>query len=464
MARRIDANELKAIESAVGKQAAGLTAQQVHEALAAPPPRRTLQYRLKYLVDHRRLRREGAGRWARYLPPVQAADDPLDDPAPPQNEIRAVGGPPESAAARRIGRYAALPLEQRRSAGYHRGFLDSYSPNETYYLSPAERAGLRDIGGLDAAGESSGGYPADLTAKLLADLSWNSSRLEGNRYSLLEAGLLITRGEAAPGRDLGETQMVLNHKAAIEFLVAGPGLTGIDRSTLFGLHALLTANLLGNSGAAGRLRKTTARVAGSTFRPPASCGQIEEYFDRVLATARAIEDPFEQSFFLLTQLPYWQPFDHANRRVARLAANIPLIRSNLSPLTFEKVSRDVYDQAMLGVYELRRRQLLAEVFVHGYRHSASHYAAVRHMLGEPDPFRLKHGRVLREMIREVVGAGMSRKKAAAHIRDRVEQQVDAAERTQLRDLSERELLSLHPGNCALYGIEPDELADWLEVW
>lgn len=460
MARRIREEELQAIESAVGEQAAGLTAQQVHEVLAAPPPRRTLQYRLKYLVDRRRLRRVGSGRWARYLPPVQA----VDDPAPPQNEIRPTGGPPESAAARRIRRYAALPLEQRRRAGYHPGFLESYSPNESYCLSPAERAGLRDIGGLGEAGDSDGRYPADLTAKLLADLSWNSSRLEGNRYSLLETEVLVTRGEAAPGRDLGETQMILNHKAAIEFLVARPEETGIDRFTLLGLHALLADNLLGNSGAAGRLRETSARVAGSTFRPPAAPEQIEESFDQVLATARAIQDPFEQSFFLLMQLPYWQPFDDANRRVARLAANIPLIRARLTPLTFENVRRGVYDHAMLGVYELRRRQLLVEVFVHGYRHSASHYAAVRHMLGEPDPFRLKHGTVLRELIREVVGARMSRKKAAAHIRARAEQQVGPAERRRLRDVGERELLSLHPGNCARYGIAPGELADWLEVW
>ncbi|MDE0243761.1 MAG: Fic family protein [Gammaproteobacteria bacterium] len=464
MARRINANELKAIESAVGEQAAGLTAQQVHEALAAPPPRRTLQYRLKYLVDRRRLRREGSGRWARYLPPVQAADDPLDDPAPPQNEIRPTVGPPESAAARQVRRYAAQPLEQRRRAGYHPGFLESYAPNETYYLSPAERAALRDIGGLDDVGESNGGYPADLMAKLLVDLSWNSSRLEGNRYSLLESGLLITRGEAAPGRELAETQMILNHKAAIEFLVAGQGETGMDRSTLLGLHALLADNLLGNSRAAGRLRETAARVAGSTFRPPASRGQIENSFDQILANARAVEDPFEQSFLLLMQLPYCQPFDAANRRVARLAANIPLIGAGLTPLTFENVSRDAYDQAMLGVYELRRRQLLVEVFVDGYRHSASHYAAVRHMLGEPDPFRLKHKKALHELIRGVVRAGMSRKKAATHVRAQIEEKVGPAERTRLRDISERELLSLHSGNCALYRITPGELAEWLEVW
>ena len=464
MARRIDAEELKAIESAVGERSAGLTAQQVHEALAAPPPRRTLQYRLKYLVDRRRLRRSGSGRWARYLPPVPGDAGRQDRPGPPRREVRLSDGPPESSAARRILEFAGLPLERRAWVDAKPAFLQSYRPNDSYYLSPAQRTELADIGRLGSGEGAASAYDAELKARLVTDLSWNSSRLEGNRYSLLETGWLITRGEAAPGMDLGETQMILNHKAAIEFLVAGPGETGMDRSTLFGLHALLTDNLLGNSGAAGRLREASARIAGSTFRPAAAPEEIGDAFEQVLATARAVEDPFEQSFFLLMQLPYWHPFDAANRRVARLAANIPLIRAGLTPLTFEKVSRGVYDRAMLGVYELRRRQLLVEVFVHGYRHSASHYASVRHMLGEPDPFRLKHGRVLRELVGEVVRAGMSRKKAAAHVRARVEERVDPAEREQLRDVGERELLSLHPGNCALYGIMPGELADWLEAW
>ena len=464
MARRIDADELKAIESAVGEQAAGLTAQQVHEALAAPPPRRTLQYRLKYLVDRRRLRREGSGRWARYLAPGTGDAAQQRGPARARKEVRLSAGPPESTAARRIREFAGRPLDRRVPVGPNASFLRSYRPNDSYYLSRVQRTELADLGTPGSGKGKAGAWDADLKAKLVTDLSWNSSRLAGNRYSLLETGWLIARGEAAPGMDLGDTQMILNHKAAIEFLLAGPEKTSMDRSTLLGLHALLTDNLLGNSEAAGRLRETSARIAGSSFSPPAAPEEIEESFEQLLATARAIQDPFEQSFFLLMQLPYWHPFDAANTRVARLAANIPLIVAGLAPLTFENVPRGVYDQAMVGVYELRRRQLLVEVFVHGYRYSASHYAAVRHMLGEPDPLRLKHRRVLRELIREVVRGGMSRKKAAAHIRARANEQVGPAERTQFRDVGERELLSLHPGNCARYGISPGELADWLEGW
>ena len=81
---------------------------------------------------------------------------------------------------------------------------------------------------------------------------------------------------------------------------------------------------------------------------------IEECFEQVLATAAAISDPFEQAFFVMVQLPYLQPFDDVNKRVSRLAANIPLIKANLVPLSFEDVPRDLYTEAILGVYEMKR--------------------------------------------------------------------------------------------------------------
>jgi Fic family protein len=129
----------------------------------------------------------------------------------------------------------------------------------------------------------------------------------------------------------------------------------------------------------------------SSFLPSLEVPQaIEECFDQILATASAIADPFEQSFFMMVQLPYLQPFDDVNRRVSRLSANIPLIKHNLSPLSFEGVARATYADAVLGVYELNRTELLKDVFIWAYERSAARYAAVRQSLGEPDPFRLRH--------------------------------------------------------------------------
>ena len=89
-----------------------------------------------------------------------------------------------------------------------------------------------------------GTYARQLFSRLLIDLSWNSSRLEGNTYSLLETERLLHLGEAAEGKDAREAQMILNHKAAIELLVDQASETGFNRYTILNLHGLLSDNLL----------------------------------------------------------------------------------------------------------------------------------------------------------------------------------------------------------------------------
>ena len=206
--------------------------------------------------------------------------------------------------------------------------------------------------------------------------------------------------------------MILNHKQAIEFLVDAAGETGFNRHTILNLHAALADNLLPDPQAAGRLRQGAVGIQGSVFYPLEGPQRIEAYFDLVLGSASAIEDPFEQAFFALIQLPYLQPFDDVNKRVSRLAANIPFIKANLAPLSFEDVSRDLYTEAVLGVYELRRIELLRDVFVWAYERSAARYAAIRQSLGEPDPFRMRHGTALRELVAVVVRGYMDTRQAA----------------------------------------------------
>ena len=110
---------------------------------------------------------------------------------------------------------------------------------------------------------------------------------------------------------------------------------------------------------------------------------MEECFDRILARLRDIDDPFEQTFFAMVQLPYLQPFEDVNKRLSRVAANIPLIRANLAPLSFSQVPRSLYIEGVLGVYELNRVELLRDVFLHAYRRSAAD------TLPSPSPWILK---------------------------------------------------------------------------
>jgi hypothetical protein len=150
--------------------------------------------------------------------------------------------------------------------------------------------------------------------------------------------------------------------------------------------------------------------------------------------------------------------------VSRLSANIPLIKGNFSPLSFEGVPRGTYIDALLGVYELNRIELLRDVFIWAYERSADRYAAVRQSLGEPDPFRLRHRQDLREVVAAVVRARMGKKEAIAHLKNWVQSHIDPEDRDRFRETAEEELLGLHEGNFARYQIRPSEFTAWQQAW
>ena len=465
VARRIREEELRKIENVVRNRPEGLTLQQILDAFESPPPRRTLQYRLKFLVDCGRLSMSGAGRGVRYrksreyLVSAGAAQWTFTTSQP---EVRVE--PPISEAGVEIRKYVRQPQIARAPVGYDRAFLDSYRPNATFYLSQSERAQLEEVGRTDSQTQPAGTYAKRILERLLIDLSWNSSRLEGNTYSLLDTTRLIEDGEEAEGKERLDAQMILNHKQAIELLVDGTEAVGFNRYTVLNLHAMLADNLLADPGAPGRLRHIGVGIGGSVFHPLEVPQLIEECFDQVLATASMIGDPFEQAFFAMVQFPYLQPFEDVNKRVSRLCANIPLIKSNLSPLTFADVPRDLYTESMLGVYELNRIDLLRDVFVWAYGRSAARYAAVRQSLGEPDPFRMRHRTTLGKVVSTVVRERMDKKRAVGFVGAWTREHMNREERVRFRDIAEEELLSLHEGSIARYRISPSEFAAWQAVW
>lgn len=462
MAKQIPKEDLAAIEQAVLRHPGGATAQQIHGELQLGLPLRTLQYRLKYLTIHNRVVKEGEGRWAKYhLPDTEPAESGPTAAARTDPDEPVI---PVSKAGREIQKYLRQPPEARKPAGYNRDFLDAYRPNVTSYLSAKERAHLEEAGRQKISEQPAGTYAKHILNRLLIDLAWNSSRLEGNTYSLLDTKRLIELGEGAQGHEHFEAQMILNHKDAIEFLVSNADEIGFNRYTILNLHALLANNLLSDPAGAGRLRYIAVGIERSAFHPLEVPQLIEECFDQILAAAAAIKDPFEQSFFVMVQLPYLQPFDDVNKRVSRLAANVPLIKNNLSPLSFVDVPHRIYTEAMFGVYELNNIDLLKDVFLWAYQRSAARYAAVRQSLGDPDPFLLRHRAHLRELIGEIIRGRMNKKDAVAHIASWPKGKIDTEEQKRFIEVAEKELMSLHEGNFARYRVRPSEFEAWQQVW
>jgi len=153
-----------------------------------------------------------------------------------------------------------------------------------------------------------------------------------------------------------------------------------------------------------------------------------------------------------------------NKRVSRLAANIPLIRMNLCPLSFVDVPDRHYTGGMLGVYELNDVAYLRDVFVWAYLRSCNRYSAVRQTLGEPDPFLLRHRMAIKDLVSNVVTRGMSKTEAIAWIREQVADVTPMDNRKRLIEVVETELMCLHQGSIARYKLRPSEFDAWKATW
>ena len=462
MPKRIPEQEFDAILAVVAADPEGVRVSTIRQGLPYELPPRMLQRRLALLVEQRRLIAEGQRKGRRYrVPPatLTVASNllALGDEA----RLEVVPLSPEAQALKRAIR---APVRTRQPVGHQRAFLDAYRPNATYYLPAETRQRLLDIGRPPGGDRPAGTYAQSIYSRLLIDLSWNSSRLEGNTYSMLETERLLELGEAAESKDALEAQMILNHKAAIELLVEQADEIGFNRYTILNLHALLADNLLGDPQAGGRLRRIPVGVDGTVYHPLEVPQLIEECFDQILDTAAAITDPFEQAFFALVHLAYLQGFEDVNKRVSRLAANIPLIRGNLCPVSFVDVPERAYVDGVLAIYELNRVELLRDVFIWACERSSARYSAVRQSLGEPDPFRLRYRALVAEVVAAVVRAGMDKKAATALARQRAAEQVPPADQARFVEVAETELMSLHEGNIARYRLRPAEYQAWRQGW
>lgn len=453
-------NDLKErLEFEIRRHPNGITAAALVRTFANDASPRSLKRRLARLVRLQRVSVHGRGRNTHYRPAIhgQATATSADDVPQATGEVESYV--PMSEVGAILRESVRRPTTQRRPVGYDRALLDNYRPNETFYLSDVDwRTRLREIGHTPFEQRPAGTYARDILNRLLIDLSWASSRLEGNTYTRLDTQHLIEHNREAEGRDRSETQMILNHKRAIEFLIEQAEDIGFNMYTFMNLHTLLSENLLADPAAGGRLRERVVEISGTVYRPLAIPQQIEELFRLILDKASAIRDPFEQAFFVMVHVPYLQPFVDVNKRVSRLAANIPFIKSNLCPISFVDVPERAYVEGTLAVYEHGRYELLRDVFVWSYERSCEQFKAVAGSLPEPDPFRLKYRSELAEAVSEIVRSGSAIDPPT--VRQFSAGLVSEEDRPRFVKLVLDELRTLHEGNIARYRLRLSEFRQW----
>jgi len=269
----------------------------------------------------------------------------------------------------KIKAYLSRPENERPFAFYKEGLM---APNPAFSQEEVER--LTEIVRLPGSV-----YTRNQTAKLLIDLSWASSRLEGNTYTQLETQVLIEHGVKHEGKDIEEAAMILNHGRAIDHMIASAN-SGVTRNLVFAIHDFLSDNSLApdsrhflDADRRGKIRTYTEdglQILGSNYFPPQAEDRGVDYvskeFSRLIESTNALPDPVNQSFFLMTRIPYLQPFYDANKRTSRISCNIPLLKNRLSPMSFVGFEKKEYIESMLAFYELGDEQLMKSAYVRAY--------------------------------------------------------------------------------------------------
>lgn len=228
------------------------------------------------------------------------------------------------------------------------------------WLNDLSKENLEEVFGEHTAQYEPG---AKMTAKeleyLTIELSWKSSALEGNTYTLLDTQLLLTEGIKAKNRTEFETQMILNHKDAISFIVENSELftSSVAFRTVEELHRIIGRNLGIESG----VRKKIVRISASNYEPLSGPQQLREVADTVLSVISRVASPFARGLLALTLIPYLQIFEDGNKRTGRMLANALLITSMGKGFSLRKTEARELALAYLAFYEFNSVKKLSKI-------------------------------------------------------------------------------------------------------
>lgn len=206
--------------------------------------------------------------------------------------------------------------------------------------------------------------------RLGIDLSWKSSQIEGNTYSLLETERLLRESKTADGKTQEEATMLLNHKYALRFILDNPDyLQELTVSHIEDIHSLLTQGLSVDKG----IRHRRVGITGTNYHPLDNEFQIREAMRDTCDLINNKVDIFEKALLTLVLLSYIQAFSDGNKRTARITSNAILIANGYCPLSFRSVDSIDYKKAMLIFYEQNNLYAFKQIFIEQFEFAVKEY-------------------------------------------------------------------------------------------
>ncbi len=344
----IDSREQKIIGFI--KQAGACSSKEVYQNLDILISYATLKRILSKLITENFLSSVGHGKGTKYtISPIFDLLEPID-----------------------IERYYEKEIDERKiKDGFNFSLINDVLAKNTLFT----KAELEKLNGLQAKFENN---ISQLTAneykkefeRLAIDLSWKSSQIEGNTYSLLETERLLKEKETASGKTKEEATMLLNHKDSLDFLIEHPDyLHPLSVSKIEDIHSILTKEL----SVERNLRKRRVGISGTNYCPLDNEFQISEALRNSCDVINAKSSVFEKALLALVLISYIQPFMDGNKRTARIVSNAILMNEKHCPLSFRSVNSLDYKKAMLLFYEQNNISHFKEIFINQFEFAVEKY-------------------------------------------------------------------------------------------
>ncbi|MBU0998374.1 Fic family protein [Patescibacteria group bacterium] len=269
-----------------------------------------------------------------------------------------------------IDQYFSLDPDQRTNV--KKSFDFSIFTKLTSLLTPLEAAELNKIN--KSFGRESESLNKDIYLKeierFVIELSWKSSKIEGNTYSLLDTETLIKHKIEAKGHSKEEAIMILNHKKAFEsILTKREDYKTLTSKKIAELHNFLTKNLNVSSG----IRKQAVGITGTTYKPLDNEWQIQEAMEKLIRVINQTKDPLEKALITIAMISYIQPFVDGNKRTARMLANALLLTNDYYPLSYRSVDETFYKKALVLFYEQNSLYYLKQIILDQYKFALNTY-------------------------------------------------------------------------------------------
>jgi Fic family protein len=241
---------------------------------------------------------------------------------------------------------------------------DLFNETEQGHLKSLQAKFKENIAGLSATA-----YNKEME-RLAIDLSWKSSQIEGNTYTLLETERLLREKETAEGKPKDDAIMLLNHKEALNFIIAHPDyVVPLTVRGIEDIHSILIKDL----GIDRNIRQRRVGISGTNYKPLDNEHQIRESLIDMCDLINVKEDVFEKSLLALVLLSYIQAFVDGNKRTARIVSNAILIAHGYCPISFRTVDSIEYKKAMLIFYEQNNISVFKEIFINQFEFAVNTY-------------------------------------------------------------------------------------------